>query len=67
MRIYLAQPGQAAPGTSIPTAPVSEQAGDDARRLPDVLGNAGIAVARVLPSGKTRAEQTAAILASSRA
>jgi phosphohistidine phosphatase len=63
MRIYLTQHGQALPKDVDPDRPLNEQGRDDVRRLAELLGNAGIEVGQVLHSGKTRAEQTAAILA----
>jgi phosphohistidine phosphatase len=42
---------------------LSEQGREEVRRLAELLGKAGILVGQVLHSGKTRAEQTAAILA----
>jgi phosphohistidine phosphatase len=63
MRIYLTQHGQAVPKDMDPDRPLSEQGREDVRRLAVLLGNAGIEVGQVLHSGKTRAAQTAAILA----
>ena len=63
MRIYLTQHGLAVPKDVDPDRPLSEQGREDARRLADFLNKAGIQVGQVLHSGKTRAEQTAAILA----
>ena len=62
MRIYLTQHGQALPKDVDPDRPLNEQGRDDVRRLAEFLGNTGIQVGQVLHSGKTRAEQTAAIL-----
>jgi phosphohistidine phosphatase len=63
MRIYLTQHGLAVPKDVDPDRPLSEQGRKDVRRLAEFLGSAGIRVERVLHSGKTRAEQTAVILA----
>lgn len=63
MRIYLTQHGLAVPKDIDPDRPLSEQGRGDVRRLADFLDKAGIRVGQVLHSGKTRAEQTAAILA----
>ena len=63
MRIYLTQHGLAVPKDVDPDRPLSEQGRQDVRRLADFLGHAGVRVEQVLHSGKTRAEQTAAILA----
>jgi phosphohistidine phosphatase len=63
MRIYLSQHGLAVPKDVDPDRPLSEQGRKDVRHLAELLGKAGIQVGQVLHSGKTRAEQTAAILA----
>jgi phosphohistidine phosphatase len=63
MRILLTQHGQALPKDVDPDRPLTEQGREDVRSLADFLGKAGIQVGQVLHSGKTRAEQTAAILA----
>lgn len=63
MRIYLTQHGLAVPKDIDPDRPLSEQGREDMRRLAEFLDKAGIQVGQVLHSGKTRAEQSAAILA----
>jgi phosphohistidine phosphatase len=63
MRIYLAQHGLAVPKDVDPDRPLTEQGRDDVQRLAERLGNTGVRVGQVLHSGKTRAEQTAAMLA----
>jgi phosphohistidine phosphatase len=63
MRIYLTQHGQAVSKDIDLDRPLSEAGRDDVRRLADLLKKAGLQVDRVLHSGKTRAKQTAAILA----
>ena len=63
MRIYLTQHGLAVPKDIDPDRPLSEQGREDVRRLAEFLDKAGIQVGQVLHSGKTRAEQTAEILA----
>jgi phosphohistidine phosphatase len=63
MRIYLTQHGQAVPKDIDPDRPLSAQGRADVRGLAELLDIAGIQVGQVLHSGKTRAEQTAAILA----
>jgi len=63
MRIYLTQHGMAVPKDVDSDRPLSEQGREDMRHLADFLEKAGVQVEQVLHSGKTRAEQTAAILA----
>ena len=63
IRIYLTQHGLAVPEDIDPDRPLSEQGRQDVRCLAEVLRQAGIRVERLFHSGKTRAEQTAAILA----
>ena len=63
MRLYLTQHGLAVPKDVDPDRPLSEQGRQDVRRLADFLGHAGVRVEQFLHSSKTRAEQTAAILA----
>jgi phosphohistidine phosphatase len=63
MRIYLTQHGLAVPTDVDADRPLSEQGRADVRRLAGLLDEAGIRVGEVLHSGKTRAEQSAAILA----
>ena len=63
MRLYLTQHGLAAPKDVDTDRPLSEQGREDVRHLAQLLGTTGIHVGQVLHSGKTRAEQTAAILA----
>jgi phosphohistidine phosphatase len=65
MRIYLTQHGLAVPKDLDPDRPLSEPGRQDVRRLADFLKGAGVQVAAILHSGKTRAEQTAALLAES--
>jgi phosphohistidine phosphatase len=63
MRIYLTQHGLAVPKDVDPDRPLSERGREDVRHLAEFLDKAGMQVGQVLHSGKTRAEQTAAILA----
>ena len=63
MRVYLAQHGLAVPKETDPERPLSEQGREEVRRLADLLEGAGIRVEQALHSGKTRAEQSAALLA----
>ena len=63
MRVYLTQHGLAVPKDVDPDRPLSEQGREYVRRLTEFLDKAGIQVGQALHSGKTRAGQTAAILA----
>ena len=63
MRVYLAQHGLAEPKEIDPERPLSEQGHEDVRRLAAFLEGKGLRVEQALHSGKTRAEQTAALLA----
>jgi len=65
MRIYITQHGFAVPKDVDPDRPLSEQGRLDVSRLAEFLKKADIEVAQILHSGKTRADQTAAILADS--
>ena len=63
MTLYLVQHGTAVPEEDDPDRPLSAQGAEDIERLAGLLAHLGVSVARVLHSGKTRAEQTAAKLA----
>ena len=63
MTIYLVQHGAAVPEQEDPERPLSAQGAEDIERLAGLLAQLGVRVARVLHSGKLRAEQTAAKLA----
>ena len=63
MRVYLAQHGLAEPKEIDPERPLSEQGHEDVRRLAAFLEGTGLRIEQALHSGKTRAEQTAALLA----
>ena len=63
MRIYLVQHAKAVAKDVDPQRPLSEQGLQEAKRIASFLGQAGTPVAGILHSGKTRAEQTARILA----
>lgn len=63
MKLYLVQHGQALPKDEDPGRPLSPQGQQDVQAIADMLGAAGIRVARVWHSGKLRAEQTAEVLA----
>lgn len=64
MRLYLAQHGQALSKEEHPDRPLSPAGQSDIQRLAAFLKAAGITVSQTLHSGKTRAQQTASILAS---
>lgn len=63
MKLYLVQHGEALAKEVDPARPLSERGRREVERVARALGDAGLRVARVVHSGKTRAEQTAAILA----
>lgn len=63
MRLYLVQHGDALPETVDRERHLSEQGRADVTRMAAFLGAAGVRVARVYDSGKTRAHETATILA----
>mgnify|MGYP001567668317 CR=1 FL=1 len=63
MRLYLTQHGLAVPPEVDRDRPLSLAGREDVRRLAAFLQGAGVRVHQVLHSGKTRAEQTAALLA----
>ena len=65
MRLYLVQHGQALSKEEHTDRPLSEAGDHDVHRLAAFLKAAGIKVSRILHSGKTRAQQTAEILAGS--
>lgn len=62
MKLYLVQHGDAVPKEVDPERPLSKQGRADVERLAAFLGGRH-QVARVIQSGKTRARQTAEILA----
>ena len=63
MSLYLVQHGAAVPEQEDPERPLSAQGAEDVERLAGLLAHLEVSVARTLHSGKTRAEQTAAKLA----
>ena len=63
MRLYLVQHGHAVDKQDDPQRPLSEAGERDVRQVAELLGEAGLRVARVWHSGKLRAEQTATLLA----
>jgi phosphohistidine phosphatase len=62
-RLYLVQHGEALPKEVDPDRPLSERGRSDAARMAGFLSRAGVRVARIAHSGKTRARETAEILA----
>jgi phosphohistidine phosphatase len=62
MRLYLVQHGDALSKDADPERPLSESGRRDVARVAAFLKHAGVSPARVLHSGKARAQQTAAIL-----
>ena len=63
MRLYLVQHGDALAKKVDPEHPLSERGRSDVERVAAFLGRAGIRVATLAHSGKTRARQTAELLA----
>jgi len=63
MRIYLTQHGEALAKDVDRERPLSEQGRADVQRLAEYLRDTGVRVEQIWHSGKTRAEQTAALLA----
>jgi phosphohistidine phosphatase len=63
MKLYLVQHAEAKREEEDPTRPLTESGRRDAERVAEFLSRAGIKVNRILHSGKTRALQTAEILA----
>ena len=61
--LYLVQHGDAVLRDKNPDRPLSDQGDRDIRKIANFLSKAGISVDKVLHSGKTRAKQTAEILA----
>ena len=63
MKLYLVQHGEALSEDEDAGRPLSPRGQRDVQDMADMLGAAGIRVARVWHSGKRRAEQTASLLA----
>lgn len=63
MRLYLVQHGEALPKDVDPERPLSDRGRQDVERLAAFLADRGVHVPRVWHSGKTRARQTAEVLA----
>ena len=65
MRLYLAQHGEAAAKETDPSRPLTARGRLDVGRMAAFLGAGGVRVGRVIHSRKTRAQETAEILAGS--
>lgn len=63
MRLYLVQHGEAVSKESNPDRPLSDKGCRDVERLAAFMAKCGVQVACVVHSGKTRASQTASLLA----
>ncbi len=63
MRVYLVQHGEAKSKEEDPERHLTERGIEEVRRIARFLANANIRVPEILHSGKTRAKQTAEILA----
>lgn len=64
MKLYLVQHGQAMAKELNPDRPLTDNGKSDVEKVARFLNNTGIKVAKIIHSGKPRAEQTAGILAS---
>ena len=64
MKLYLVQHGEAMAKELNPDRPLTDKGQSDIEKVATFLKNAGIKVDKIIHSGKTRAEQTARILAS---
>jgi phosphohistidine phosphatase len=64
MRLYLVQHGEALSADDNPARPLSEAGRRDMAGLAQFLETSGLTIPRIVHSGKLRAEETAAILAS---
>jgi len=63
MRVYLVQHGKALGKEENPDRPLTDEGREEVRRVADRLAPMGLTVGRIVHSGKTRARQTAEILA----
>jgi phosphohistidine phosphatase len=61
MNVYLVQHGEAQPKSADPARPLTERGGQDAQRVAAFAARLGVEVGQIRHSGKTRAEQTAAV------
>ncbi len=64
MNIYLMQHGRPVPKEENPDRPLSDQGRADVERMAAFLRKAGVSVQAIFHSGKTRARETAEIMAS---
>jgi phosphohistidine phosphatase len=62
MDVYLVQHGEAEPKSVDPARPLTERGRQEVQRVAASAARLGLAVGQIRHSGKTRAEQTAAIL-----
>lgn len=63
MKLYLMQHGDAVPKEQDPDRPLSDKGTNEVQRVARFLDQAGVQVARLIHSGKTRARQTAELMA----
>src|SRR5437764_14321457 len=63
MDLYLVRHGEAKPAFEDPACPLSIAGAEAVRRMADWAARTGVTVDQIRHSGKTRAEQTAALLA----
>lgn len=63
MRFYLVQHAEAKPETEDPERHLTERGQEEIRKVAAFLAGRGLAVPRILHSGRTRARETAEILA----
>lgn len=63
MKAYLVQHGEAKPKEEDPDRPLSDRGRADVEKVAEFLASADAKVERILHSGKTRARQTAELLA----
>ena len=63
MALYLVQHGRSHPKTADPEQGLTEEGRSEVQRIADVARGYGVNVHTILHSGKTRARQTAAIMA----
>ena len=64
MRVYLMQHGRPVSKEEDPDRPISNEGRDDVHRVAEFLEKKGVKIEEFLQSGKTRARQTAEIMAS---